>query len=188
MKVIIGLGNPGSEYDYTRHNTGFLMINRLASEWGMEFKEKPKFKALVAEASQKGEKVLLIKPTTFYNLSGEAVRAIRDFYKLSNTDILVIQDDLALPFSTIRTRLQGSDAGNNGIKSLNAHLGDDFARIRIGIWNDLREKTDATDFVLSKFSVDEKNALTAVFQQTERFIKSFLTNTFEPTKVILDKE
>lgn len=160
MKFIVGLGNPGKQYEQTRHNTGFALLDALAGQWGAGFQEKSKFKALIAETTLKDEKVLLIKPTTFYNLVGESVRAIRDFYKCENSDILAIHDDMALPFGTIRTRLSGSDAGNNGIKSLNQHLGQDYARIRVGIWSDHRERIPATDFVLSTFTKKEQEALT----------------------------
>lgn len=159
MKLIVGLGNPGAQYAQTRHNIGFVLLDKLAKEWDADFQDKPKFKALVAATEVDGEKVLLIKPTTFYNLVGESVRAIRDFYKLENKDILVIHDDMALPFGTIRTRLSGSDAGNNGVKSLNQHLAEDYARIRVGVWSEYRENTPATDFVLGKLTASQQQQL-----------------------------
>lgn len=162
MKLIIGLGNPGKEYESTRHNTGFILIDELAAQFGASFQAKPKFKARIAETNMEGEKVLLVKPTTFYNLVGESIRTIRDFYKCDNSDILIIHDDIALPFGTIRTRLSGSDGGNNGIKSLNQHLGQDYARIRVGMWNEHHEDITATDFVLEKLSGDKQKALQAL--------------------------
>lgn len=180
MKLIIGLGNPGTKYDGTRHNVGFTLINALAKEWSGEFQDKPKFRAHIAEIVIEGERILLVKPTTFYNLTGESIRAIRDFYKLGNSDILVIHDDMALPFGTIRTRLSGSDAGNNGIKSLNQHLGDDYARIRVGIWSEHRENIDATDFVLGKLSAAEKEVVAkAVKELIEPICEDFATGDIQ---------
>src|SRR5438445_447838 len=138
MKLIFAQGNPGSQYATTRHNVGFLILDQLAAKAGKEFIKKPKFHADVAELTIAGEKVLLVKPTTFYNETGQSARSLVDFYKLDTmSDVLVVHDDLALPLGTIRTREKGSDAGNNGIKSLNAHLGHDYHRIRIGIYNEL---------------------------------------------------
>src|SRR4051812_44656762 len=120
MKVIFAQGNPGNEYTTTRHNVGFFMLDRYARDNGGEFIKKAKFHADIAELSINSEKVLIVKPTTFYNDTGQSARLLIDFYKLDpSTDFLVIHDDLALPLGTVRTRDKGSDAGNNGIKSLN---------------------------------------------------------------------
>lgn len=159
MKIILGLGNPGKEYVLTRHNIGFMVVQALAGAWDMRFEDKTKFKALVAQAEIDNEKILLVKPLTFYNNVGECARAILDFYKLTTTDFLVVHDDMALPFGTLRTRFSGRDAGNNGVKSLNQHLGEDYARLRVGIWDELRENVDATDFVLGKFSADDEETI-----------------------------
>jgi peptidyl-tRNA hydrolase, PTH1 family len=189
MKVIFAQGNPGIQYASSRHNVGFVALDHLAKDWKVEFVKKPRFYADIAETTIDGEKILLVKPTTFYNETGQSARAILDFYKLDpKTDFLVIHDDMALPIGTIRTRLKGSDAGNNGVKSLNAHLGDEFARIRIGIFNDERHDTPAVNFVLGMFTAHEKNALGAVIEQVERFVKSFIKGNFEPTKVVVAKE
>lgn len=188
MKIIFAQGNPGAQYTYTRHNVGFLAVDVLAKKWGIEFANKPKFHADIAETNVNGEKILLVKPTTFYNETGQSARAILDFYKADPAqDFLVIHDDLALPFGTIRTREKGSDAGNNGVKSLNAHIGQQHKRIRVGIYNDLRERMHDADFVLSQFSADEKSALPAIFEQTERFVDAFLNNNFQSTKVTLEQ-
>jgi peptidyl-tRNA hydrolase, PTH1 family len=186
MKIIFAQGNPGNEYKTTRHNVGFLLLDDFAQKHRAEFIKKAKFHADIAETSIEGDKILLVKPTTFYNETGQTARLLVDFYKLDPaTDFLVIHDDLALPFGTIRTREKGSDAGNNGIKSLNAHLGPDYKRIRVGIHNDLRERIPDVDFVLSHFSTDEKNALSDVYEYAERFINGFVTNGFETTKISL---
>ena len=189
MKIIFAQGNPGAQYTFTRHNVGFLAVDNLAADWGVEFGKKPKFHADIAEVSVNGEKVLLVKPTTFYNETGQPARLLIDFYKLDPTeDFLVIHDDLALPFGTIRTREKGSDAGNNGVKSLNAHIGQQHKRIRIGIYTSLRDRIDDADFVLSSFSSHEKNALPAVLQQVERFAGGFIQDKFELTKVTVPIE
>lgn len=189
MKIIFAQGNPGSQYAHSRHNVGFIMADLLAKQWGIEFTKKPKFHADIAETTIDGEKVLLVKPTTFYNETGQSARLLVDFYKLDpENDFIVIHDDFALPFGTIRTRQKGSDAGNNGIKSLNAHLGNDYARIRIGIYHELRDKIPDADFVLASFSTYEKNALPAIFKQVEHFVVTFLNDNFESTKATLQTD
>ena len=158
MKVIIGLGNPEKRYDGTRHNVGFAVLDTYAQREAVDWHDTPKFKAHIATLPT-AEKVLLVKPTTYYNLVGESVRSLADFYRIAPEDILIIYDDHALPFGVLRTREQGSDAGNNGIKSLNAHLGPDYARIRIGTHSDLRTQMGEVAFVLAKFSADESKKL-----------------------------
>jgi PTH1 family peptidyl-tRNA hydrolase len=155
MKLVVGLGNVGAHFTGTRHNVGFAVLDNFAASHNLEWTLKEKFKAIIAEGSIHDQKVILAKPTTFYNLSGESVRAIKDFYKIENTDILIVHDELALPFGTVRTRLGGSDAGNNGIKSVINHCGVDFIRVRTGIANDVLANYDAADFVLGRFSATE---------------------------------
>lgn len=182
MKVILAQGNPGPEYEKTRHNAGFLAIDFFADKKKVEFQPKSKFHAEIAEFSDNGEKVLLVKPTTFYNETGKAARAVADFYKIDTHDILVIHDELALPFGTLRTREKGSDAGNNGIKSLNAHLGEDYARIRVGTWNDIADKAGAFDFVLSKFNSSERERLQKdIFPKVNELIDNFISGEHAPT-------
>lgn len=161
MKLIFAQGNPGKPYENSRHNVGFMVLDAFAASLGAIWTQKPRFTALIAEVTVEGQKTILVKPTSFYNETGESARKIIDFYKIDKSrDMLVIHDDLDLPFGTVRVRKQGSDAGNNGIKSLNAHLDPDFARIRIGTHNDNRHKGDEASFVLSKFSADESAQLT----------------------------
>jgi len=186
MKIIFAQGNPGSEFASTRHNVGFELIDRLANTQSATFTPKPKFYALVAETSLRGEKILLVKPTTFYNETGRSARALVDFYKLNpETDVLVIHDDLALPFGVIRTRPSGSDAGNNGIKSLNAHLGEHYGRIRVGIYNELRDRIPDADFVLAKFTRDEAEQLPVLFSHTQQFIDAFIDDALPSTKITI---
>lgn len=182
MKLIVGLGNPESRYDGTRHNTGFFVLDELAKKHGLKWQLKEKFKAHVTELP--GKTALLVKPTTYYNLVGESVRALADFYKIPPEDILIIHDELALPFGTLRTREKGSDAGNNGIKSLNAHLGHTTKRLRIGIQNELTPHMDAADFVLAKFTPDERGEMRdAILPHLYTHIDKFLNGAFESTKI-----
>lgn len=180
MKLIVGLGNPESRYDNTRHNVGFMVLDRFAEQQGLAFKAMPKFKALVAEYSG-SHKALLIKPTTYYNESGTALRAIADFYKVDLGDIVVIHDDLALPLGSVRTRIGGSSAGNNGIKSVTSHLGEATARIRIGIWSEHRDHIADVDFVLGAFSDEERKILDELAPIATSLIDAFIDDKFETT-------
>lgn len=182
MKIILGQGNPGVEYEKTRHNVGFLALDFFARQKNVQFAAKPKFHADIAELTEAGEKVLLVKPTTFYNETGQCARALADFYKVATADILVIHDELALPFGALRTRDKGSDAGNNGVKSLNAHLGENYARIRVGTRNELLEKMGSFDFVLSRFSSDETDKLQKdIFPAIAQIIDDFITGVHANT-------
>jgi len=174
MKVILALGNPGEKYVHTRHNAGFLIIDHLAAGQSAHFSNKPKFFADIAElnsftvdsaASTKSHttipqgKILLVKPTTYYNEVGIAARAIMDFYKLILDDLLIIHDDTDLDFGKIRVRKGGRDAGSNGLKSLHAHIGSDFWHIRIGTDNLLRRQVSTDRFVMMNFNSDELTIL-----------------------------
>jgi len=159
MKVILALGNPGEKYVHTRHNAGFLVIDQLAAGQSAQFSNKPKFSANIAELNMSGEKILLVKPTTYYNEVGIAARAILDFYKLTLDDLLIIHDDTDLDFGKIRVRKGGRDAGSNGLKSLHAHIGSDFWHIRIGTDNLLRRQVSTDRFVMMNFNSDELTIL-----------------------------
>ena len=186
MKVILALGNPGEKYAYTRHNAGFLVIDQLAAEQGAQFSNKPKFFSDIAELNMSGEKILLVKPTTYYNEVGIAARALMDFYKLTLDDLLVIHDDTDLDFGKIRIRKGGRDAGSNGLKSLHAHIGSDFWHIRIGTDNLLRRQIGDVDFVLSKFNTDERKILRDwTIPEAIKLIGTFLDGTIEPLSVKL---
>ncbi|SDF99313.1 peptidyl-tRNA hydrolase, PTH1 family [Selenomonas sp. WCT3] len=133
MKIIAGLGNPGSEYEKTKHNVGFMFVDALAKKLGVT-DWKDKFDAKIGEARIGAEKVLLVKPQTYMNESGQAVGPLMNFYKLEVEDLIVVHDDMDIPAGTIRIRKKGSAGGHNGIKSVLAHVGDEhFARVRIGI-------------------------------------------------------
>ncbi len=181
MKLIVGLGNPETRYDNTRHNIGFMALDSFTQKHGISFSLQKKFKAEIAETSIQGEKVLLLKPHTYYNLSGESVRAAADFYKIAPEDILLIHDELMLPFGTIRTRLGGRDAGNNGIKSINQHMGEQTARIRFGVSNSTREHIDDVNFVLGKLSKEEQAAVPELLDLVGTLIERFAAGDFETT-------
>ena len=183
MKLIFAQGNAGTQYAHTRHNVGFSVIDAFADSQDAVWSNKAKFNAMIAETSVNGAKVILAKPTTFYNESGQSARKIIDFYNLdTHHDVLVIHDDLALPFGTIRTREKGSDAGNNGIKSLNSHIEPNYHRVRIGILNDLRERMNDTDFVLGNFSKDETKKLNdSIIPHVIEIIEKFCGQNVEIT-------
>jgi aminoacyl-tRNA hydrolase len=186
MKVILALGNPGEKYVHTRHNAGFLVIDQLAAEQGAQFSNKPKFFADIAELNMSGEKILLVKPTTYYNEVGISARAILDFYKSTLDGLLIIHDDTDLDFGKIRVRKGGRDAGSNGLKSLHAHIGSDFWHIRIGTDNLLRRQIGDVDFVLSKFNTDERTILRDwTIPESIKLIGTFLDDTIEPLSIKL---
>lgn len=183
MKIILAQGNPGAPYKNTRHNIGFEALDYYALKHDLSWVEKPKFKAYIAETTIDNEKVLLVKPTTFYNLTGETARALIDFYKLNPaTDLMVVHDDLALEFGKIRIRKQGSDAGNNGIKSLNTHVGINYTRLRIGTANEILSLNPDADFVLNKFSAPEQAIVNEkILPLSSRIIDEFCTHTLSVT-------
>lgn len=161
MKLVVGLGNKGREYENTRHNMGFLLVDRYLQYKNITDKFKEKFNAMYIETTINNEKVIFIKPMTYMNNSGIAVRAFVDFYKLNSEDVLVISDDLDLDLGKFRLRRNGSSGGHNGLKSIISHLGtDNFKRLRIGISND---KDDVINYVLSKFSKKELNEIDTMF-------------------------
>ena len=159
--LIVGLGNPGSEYEGTRHNVGFMCLDEFArkNDFG-SWVNKTDMKCLSAVKQVGDTRVILCKPQTFMNLSGEAVQAIFHFYKLSLDQVIVVHDELDVDFGQIRMRKGGSSAGHNGIKSLTKHLGsDDYGRVRVGIGPKTPEQMDSADFVLQKFSTKEQGDL-----------------------------
>lgn len=161
MKLVVGLGNKGREYENTRHNMGFMLVDRYLQYKNITDKFKEKFNAMYIETTINNEKVIFIKPMTYMNNSGIAVRAFLDFYKLNSEDVLVISDDLDLDLGKFRLRRNGSSGGHNGLKSIISHLGtDNFKRLRIGISND---KDDVINYVLSKFSKKELNEIDTMF-------------------------
>lgn len=174
-QLIVGLGNPGSKYEQTRHNIGFAAVDALARGWQISLSENRKFQGLFGEGMGPGsQKIRLLKPLTYMNLSGQAMRSVIDWYKLPPESVLAIYDDMDLPLGKIRLRLSGSAGGHNGMKSAIAHLGtQNFPRLRIGIGkpqtpdgkNDKdKNDKDTVSFVLGRFRVDETQMIGEILQ------------------------
>jgi peptidyl-tRNA hydrolase, PTH1 family len=177
MKLIVGLGNPGKQYDKTRHNIGFEVIDELADQLNIPLNQS-KFKGLFGIGSHKGEKVVLLKPLTYMNLSGESIRAIMDYYQIELEDFLVIYDDLDLPVGKIRLRQKGSAGGHNGIKSTVAHLGtQEFNRIRIGI-DRPRNGMKVPDYVLGRFNEEDLPSTKEAVKKSSEACKAWLEKPF----------
>ena len=156
MKAVIGLGNPGRDYKWTRHNVGFEVINKLAYDNGIDM-NRERFRAVTGEGIIKGEKVIFIEPLTYMNLSGESVREFVSFYKLAPEDIIVVCDDINLPVGSVRIRTKGSDGGQKGLRNIIYQLGcDNFTRVRVGV-GEKPEKWDLANYVLSRFLPEEEN-------------------------------
>lgn len=159
MFIIVGLGNPGPEYEGTRHNAGFAVLDRLAEKYNIGIDTR-KHQALIGKGIISGEKVILAKPQTYMNLSGESVGSLVDYYKVDETqEVLVIYDDISLDVGQIRVRAKGSAGGHNGIKNIIAHLGGQkFARIKVGV-GEKPAKWDLADYVLGHFPAEEKEQM-----------------------------
>lgn len=168
MKLVVGLGNPGAKYNFTRHNTGFLVLDYLFKTHNLSWSAKSRLGALWGRTGD----LILIKPQDFYNESGRAVAEYMRYYKVDVSDILVICDDFNLDFGKVRYRASGTAGGNNGLKSVIASLGtEQFARIRVGTENrELRTRVGDVDFVLSKFSTEEKVQLPPVLAEVSQRI------------------
>jgi PTH1 family peptidyl-tRNA hydrolase len=186
-KLIVGLGNVGSKYDLTRHNIGFYCLDNLLSAENGSWSEKKSLKSETADIRTGSTRLILCKPTTYMNLSGEAVQAVQKYFKIKNSDTIVIHDDLDIAFGQIRTRIGGSSAGNNGIKSLIHHLGEDFGRVRIGIGNEFSDKIESADFVLQKFSKPEQESLKLLSNEVISIINeaSFGSGLISETRTFL---
>lgn len=174
--ILVGLGNPGTEYDLTRHNIGFYALDAFVSQTDemSDWIEKKDLKALQSSGQLGQTRVIAIKPTTFMNLSGEAVQAVAAFYKVAAENIVVVHDELDVDFGSIRMRKGGSSAGHNGIKSVTQHIGEDYGRIRVGIGPKNPPQIDSADFVLQKFSSDEQTHLPALAKETSAILTEYV--------------
>lgn len=173
MKVIVGLGNPGPQYAETRHNIGFLLIDLLAEEYKLQFRAK--FQGLWTEGYMEGERIMLLKPQTFMNLSGRSVRDLTNFYKIQGEELLILHDDLDLSLGKIRLRDQGSAGGHNGIKSILAELGTEkFWRLKLGVGRPQETRTTIIDHVLSPFTEAETTQLDDVLGRAEKATKLWI--------------
>ena len=177
MKLIVGLGNPGKEYESTRHNMGFIFIDNFASSKGVKI-DKKKFNGLYQEITINGEKVILMKPLSYMNLSGEIVEKYVNFFKIDINDILIINDDLDMDFGRIRLRPSGSSGGHNGLKNIALHLHtENFKRLKIGISNN--KLIETKDYVLGKFSKEEKETIDNLKDTVNDLLNDYLELDFD---------
>ena len=171
MKLIVGLGNIGDKYCFTRHNAGFMVLDKWALDNNISFREEKKLKCFIAKMGDN----LVIKPTTFMNLSGKAVRAVMDYYKIEVKDILIVYDDIALDLGRIRFRANGSDGGHNGIKSIIKHVGTkEFDRLKIGIGP--QPNIPSENYVLQNFPKEQHDELKNVLIKADEAIEFYLEN------------
>jgi PTH1 family peptidyl-tRNA hydrolase len=184
MKLIVGLGNPGKEYQNTRHNFGFLTIDKVAEQVGAPaFKLEKKFYSEICEVEMSGQKVILAKPVTFMNLSGKAVSAIATFYKIGVSDIWVIADELDLPLGTMRVKLDTVSSTHNGIRNIIEALGTtDFTRFRLGI--NTETQLPADEFVLSRFTTAEQSQVNQIIEKSSELILRFLKDDLVKSETI----
>ena len=174
MHLIVGLGNPGAEYAQTRHNAGFLLVEKLAAQWKADWTNERKFKARMAKSERQGKRVLLCEPQTFMNLSGETVGDVAGFYQLPLPQLIVAVDDADLPFGEIRLRPGGSSGGHHGLESIEQHLGSrEFARLRIGIGRKDGAR-QITNYVLGKFEPAEQEVLEKILERAANQVECWL--------------
>jgi len=173
--LIIGLGNPGKEYAGTRHNIGFEVLDEFARQNDFPgWTAKKDLRADITVQNLGENRVVLAKPATFMNNSGQAAQAVQRFYRVYNQNTLAVYDELAIPFGQLRTRLGGSDAGHNGVKSLIQHIGNDFGRLRMGIGSETSQKADAANFVLGKFTKAEQGNLPLIIREANVLITEYI--------------
>lgn len=177
MKLVVGLGNPGREYNNTRHNMGFMVLDSLAHNYQESF-DKEKFNGKYFVVNIKGEKVFFLKPQKYMNLSGEVVRDFVSYYKIDTNDILIVVDDLDLPTGKIRLRTHGSSGGHNGLKNIFNNLGtDEIKRIKIGIGNN--KDIETKNYVLGNISQDEKGIINSTVLKVKDIVIESFNNDFE---------
>ena len=187
MYIIVGLGNPTSKYDGTRHNIGFDVINKIASDYNISV-DANKHKAIIGQGYIEGVKVVLAKPQTYMNLSGESVRSLADFYKVSNEEIIIIYDDISLDPGKLRLRAKGSAGGHNGIKSIIQHLGTDvFPRVKVGVGSK-PPGYDLADYVLGRFSKEEEPIMKESCKASSEAVKTMITQDFDKAMNLFNKK
>ncbi|HMB80176.1 MAG TPA: aminoacyl-tRNA hydrolase [Vicinamibacterales bacterium] len=177
MKAIVGLGNPGSQYKGTRHNVGFEVADELARRASVGFESAPA-EALIAKWRRVDEVILLVKPLTFMNLSGQAVGELARYFKIDVADLIVIVDEVHLPLGKLRARTRGSAGGHNGLKSIIAHLGDEFSRLRVGVGRG-GDQRNLADHVLSRFEKDEIAEVERMTARAADAAEMFITSGIE---------
>jgi len=188
MYIIVGLGNPGKEYNNTRHNIGFDVIDRLADEEGISVLEK-KHKAIIGKGYVSGQKCVLVKPHTYMNLSGESVRDVIDYYKADETtELIVISDDISLDVGQLRIRKKGSAGGHNGLKNIIAHLGHDtFCRVKMGV-GEKPKGYDLADYVLGHFTKQEREIMDEAAKRAVSAIRMMITEGPDEAMNVFNKK
>lgn len=177
MYLIVGLGNIGEKYQFTRHNIGFMVIDEITKNLSTSNINNPNFQSTLLKSGYN----LFAKPTTYMNNSGVAVHAIKEYYKIDLENIIVIHDDLDLPFGTVKFKIGGGHGGHNGLRSLDSHIGKDYIRVRIGIGKP-KEKLDVANYVLSNFSKEEMKLLQDIIPHTIKAIESLKTEEIDVVK------
>jgi len=177
VKAIVGLGNPGSQYKGTRHNVGFDVVDEIARRGAVTFESAPA-QALIARWRRPEEPVLLVKPLTFMNLSGQAIGELARYFKIETADLIVVVDEVQLPLGKLRARQRGSAGGHNGLKSVIAHLGDEFARLRLGVGRG-GDQRNLADHVLSRFEKDEAAEVERMTTRAADAAEMFVTSGIE---------
>ena len=181
VRLVVGLGNIGKEYENTRHNIGFLCIDSFATrEEFNPWVEKKDLKSILCAKLIDGQKVILCKPTTMMNLSGEAVQAVQRFYKISDRNTCVVYDEIDIDFGSVRTGTAGQSAGHNGIKSLILHTENAFWRIRVGIGPKAHAQMDSADHVLQSFSADQNKLLPQLKKEVQNIVGEWLSGSAKP--------
>ena len=179
MKLIVGLGNPGPEYRDTRHNVGFMVADALVDRWRVGDQWREKFEALQIKTAVGDEQVIVAKPLTFMNLSGQAVQALAAFYKIEPADVFVVTDDVALPLGKLRARREGGAGGHNGLKSVIQHLGTQgFPRMRVGVGRGANGR-DLSDHVLGRFEAAERDTVSAAVLRAADASEMFISEGIE---------
>lgn len=182
MMLIVGLGNPGKEYLFTRHNVGFLAVDAIAHDTKLTFSDNTKFKSSIASGEIKNCKVILAKPTTFMNLSGEAVQLICHYYKIPITNVIVIHDDIDLDLGQVKVKSGGGNAGHNGLKSIDSCCGKDYWRIRIGV-DRPNNAQDVSHYVLDNFARKEKVVIDEIIHSLGQNIELMLNGGISELKL-----
>ncbi len=185
-KLLVGIGNPGEKYYYTRHNVGFLTVDAFINHFQQKFEKNLRLKSLITSFFIEENKLVVIKPLTFMNFSGEAVLSVMNYFKINKSDILVISDDINLDLGSVRLKAKGSSGGHNGLKSIIEKLGSlDYPRLRIGIGEPKSESL--SEYVLNEFSSYEKDQLSLVIEKIVPFLTLWAKSSFQETELIFSK-
>jgi PTH1 family peptidyl-tRNA hydrolase len=177
LYLVAGLGNPGRDYAQTRHNAGFLAVEKFGSRFGADWQNETKFRSKIARVEAGGHKVVLCEPQTYMNSSGEAIAAVTQFFKIAPEKFLAVVDDADLPFGSIRMRTEGSSGGHHGLESIQEHLGTTkYARLRVGIGRTASDVREITGYVLGRFNASDKELLGKVLDRVSAQIEAFIVD------------